>query len=61
VSPRYGKAQTEQRKRTDHHLIALFCTVAGNGTFARWLLRENFNEINDLERGLDAARDRKSF
>jgi hypothetical protein len=33
---------------TVHHLIALFCTVAGNSFHATLSLRGIFNEINDL-------------
>jgi hypothetical protein len=46
---------------TDHHLIALFSTVAGNFTLATLRSREIFNEIKDLERVLKACWGRKPF
>ncbi|MEW6465707.1 MAG: hypothetical protein AB1434_07400 [Pseudomonadota bacterium] len=35
---------------TFHHLIALFCTVAGNAQAASALATKFFNEIKDLGR-----------
>jgi hypothetical protein len=40
-----------QRRNEDtfHHLIALFCTVAGKALTARGLATNYCNEIKDLE------------
>src|SRR5437868_10213588 len=46
---------------TIHHLIALFCTVAGKDGGASPVVPDFCNEINDLERTLRPIRVEKSF
>jgi hypothetical protein len=49
------------RGGTIHHLIALFCTVAGKASRASQPLRKNHNEINDLELVLRPVWAQKAF
>jgi hypothetical protein len=55
VSPCYKESATVECERTIHHLIALFCTVAGKPSSATRPVPDFCNEINNLERSLHEA------
>jgi hypothetical protein len=55
------KAQQWRREGTLHHLIALFCTVAGKLSDASAAKPDFCNEIKDLERLWYVATRQKPF
>ena len=53
--------QKKRNSGVDHHLIALFCTVAGKLSGASAVARGFSNEINDLEHSLQVSCWQKLF